>query len=192
MSAETPSFVAVLAGLGAGDQQAATVIYQRFVGALMRTAAARLNRALGPSADPESVVQSALLSFFTHQSQGDYELRSWGDVFGLLAKITTHKALTRNRDLARKKRDASRAVALEDWQTLAGGPRPEDEVMMADLLEKAFEGLGEPQRAVVEALLAGATIEEAARNSPFSTRTVDRILQRFRNRVRELLGSERS
>ncbi|WP_165247689.1 RNA polymerase sigma factor [Paludisphaera soli] len=190
MSDPDPSFQIVLDALDAGDQDAARAIYERFVDRLVALAARKLDRRLGAKVDPESVAQSAFESFFKRRGRGEYQLRDWGMVYGLLSHIAFRKCLNRNRDQRRLRRDASRDVAFEDWQAADRGPGPEDEAAMDELLEKALSGCDPDQRAMIDAFLGGADAETVARRVGLSTRTVQRTLERFRGRLEALVGAE--
>jgi DNA-directed RNA polymerase specialized sigma24 family protein len=188
---ESSSLDAVLAGLAAGDQEAARRIHERFVGALVRLAARSLPRRPGLLADPESIAQSVFLSFFTGQRRGAYQLDSWAMVYGLLAHITLTKCLSRVRAARRRKRDPGAAVVtLEDWQQAAAGPGPEDEAVLAELLDAALDGLAPDERAMIEGVLGGESPAEVALRVRRSDRTVQRAVERFQKRLRKLLDRE--
>ena len=186
----TSSFLVTFAGLQISDQQAARNIYERFIDQLVRLAAKRLNHKLGSQADPESVAISVFESFFDRQAKGEFSLHNWGMVLGLLSHITFRKCLNRNRDLMAQKRNATGVVPFEEWQKAASGPGPEQEVMVQDLLEFAMSVFDEEEREVIEAYMQGSTTEAVANQKQFSKRTVQRILERFRARVQELMDCE--
>lgn len=188
MTAETASFAHVLAGLSAGDQEAARLLHRRYVDALIRLAARRLGRDLGPRADPESVAQSAFLSFFVRQRRGEYDLRNWAMVFGLLAHITFRKCLNRARDLGRAKRTpAGGLVAFEEWQKAAAAPGPDDAAAVAELLAAALAGFDADDRAMIDGVLTGEPTAAVAARVGLSTRSVQRAVEEFRRRLTALL-----
>jgi RNA polymerase sigma-70 factor (ECF subfamily) len=189
---DTPdaSFAECLARLSDGDQGAAREIYEKFVGQLVALAARKLDPRLGAKADPETVAHSALESFFVRHRAGTVEVHNWGMVFGLLAHITVCKALNRNRFHRQQRRDETAAVGIEDWQAVAGGPSPADEAAVAELLDTALKGFGPEERAVLDAYLGGEAATEVANRVGLSTRTVQRILERFRRRLLELMDRE--
>lgn len=189
MTPESPSLDAVLAGLAAGDQDAARRIHERFVDSLIRLAARRLGRDLGPRVDPESVAQSVFLSFFTRQKRGEYQLYNWGMVFGLLAHITFKKCLNRIRFERQAKRDAAAAVPL-DWQPVADGPGPAEEAEVAELLAKALADFDPDERAMIDGHLSGEPTAKVAERVGMSTRSVQRAVEEFRDRLLALLDAE--
>lgn len=190
MLPSSSSFHLAMAGLQTGQQQAARQIYERFVDQLIRLDAKRLNRKLGAQADPESVALSVFESFFERQAKGEFALHNWGMVLGLLSHIAIRKCLNRNRALTTQKRGAGAAIPFEDWQKAAAGPTPEDEIMVADLLTHALSRFEDEEREMIDAYMQGATTEAVATQTGFSKRTIERVLERFRTLLRELLGNE--
>lgn len=190
MNASSSSLEAVLAGLSAGDQDAARRLHERYVQALIRLAARRLGRDLGPRADPESVAQSVFLSFFLRQRRGDYQLYSWPMVYGLLAHITFRKCLNRIRHHRQEKRDPGPVQPLEDWTAAARDPGPDEEAMVADLLNRALADCDDDERAMIDGVLAGESAAKVAERVGLSTRTVQRTVEEFRERLFGLLDQE--
>lgn len=190
MPPDPTSFDEVLAGLNAGDQEAARRIHERFVDGLIRIATQRLGRDLGPRADPESVAQSVFLSFFTRQRRGEYQLFSWAMVFGLLAHITFRKCLNRVRYHGQAKRDPGTLIAFEDWQAAAGGPSPADEAELAELLDASLAGFDEDERAMIDGYMRGESATQVAERVGLSTRSVQRAVEEFRERLMDLLDRE--
>jgi RNA polymerase sigma factor (sigma-70 family) len=190
MTPEDTSFTQFLARLSTGDQEAAREIYERFVGQLVALAARKLDRRLGAKADPETVAHSAFESFFVRYRSGAVEVHNWGMVFGLLAHITVRKALNRNRYHRQQRRDDTGTVSFEDWQAVARGPSVEDEVEVAELLTATLNGFDPDEREVIETYMNGSTPGAVAQKVGLSTRTVQRILERFRTRLQGLLDRD--
>lgn len=191
MTPDDPSLADCLTRLSEGDQAAARQIYERFVDRLIHLAARRLDRQLGAKADPESVAHSVFESFFERQQAGQFSLHNWGMVFGLLSHITFRKCLSRNRDLRREKRggDAD-AVSFEDWQKAAAAPGPDEAAMVAEALEAVLARFDPDARAVLDVYLAGNTVEAVAAQVKLTTRTVQRVLERFRKQLLDQLRAD--
>ena len=75
----------------AGENEAATVLFDRYVARLIALARSRIGARLRRRIDPEDVIQSAYRSFFVHARVGEYQLQKTGDLWRLLAGITLHK-----------------------------------------------------------------------------------------------------
>lgn len=191
MTPDDPSLAECLHRLSAGDQAAAREVYERFVDRLVHQAARRLDRGLGARADPESVAHSVFESFFERHQAGDLVLHNWGMVFGLLSHITFRKCLNRNRDLRREKRGgAAAALSLEDWHLAAAAPGPDEEAMVVDTLNAVLAAFDEDERAVLDAYMAGATPDAVAARVRLSTRTVQRVVERFRKQLLDRLAAD--
>src|SRR6187401_772610 len=75
----------------AGDSEAATAIFDRYVERLLALARTRVGAKLRRRIDAEDVVQSAYRSFFVHAVNHEYTLGEVGDLWRLLARITLNK-----------------------------------------------------------------------------------------------------
>lgn len=191
MTPDDPSLADCLARLSAGDQAAAREIYERYVHRLVGLAAARLGRKLGPLADPESVAHSVLESFFDGHRKGAFALHNWGMVFGLLSHITFRKCLNRHRDLRRAKRGGGEAAeSFEDWKAADAAPGPAEAAALAELLDGVLARFGPDERAVLDAYLGGATADAVAGQVRLSTRTVQRVVERFRKQLMNRLAAD--
>ena len=81
----------LLARLRTGDEEAAAEIFHRFTRRLVGLARLKLGQSLRGKEDPEDAVQSALMSFFPRYAAGQFELASWDELWGLLARMTAYK-----------------------------------------------------------------------------------------------------
>src|SRR4051795_8567078 len=75
----------------AGDQRAATELYERYAGRLIALARSRLSGKLAARFDPEDVVQSVCRSFFARARDGRLVVGQTDDLWQLLVAITLHK-----------------------------------------------------------------------------------------------------
>src|SRR5262245_30887753 len=107
---ESPdSSAELLARWRAGDQQAATALWQRYAQRLLALVRSRMSGELAHHTDPEDVVQSAFCSFFAGTRDDQYVLRHSGDLWRLLVAITLHKL----HHQVRRHMAAKRSMALE-------------------------------------------------------------------------------
>jgi len=186
----TPSFDNVMAGLNAGEQDAAKKLYERYIDQLVRLAGRKLDRKLGARVDPESVAHSVFESFFEGIKNAEFELNNWGMVFGLLAHITFNKCLNRKRFHTQQKRDPGVVVSFDDWQAVATQPGPVDEAVMTELVEKALAAFDADDRDIIDSFMSGATKDDTAKTHKCSVRSVERVLQEFRENLESLLGTD--
>jgi DNA-directed RNA polymerase specialized sigma24 family protein len=111
-------------------------------------------------------------------------------VFGLLAHITFRKCLNRKRFHTQQRRDAGLVVSFDDWQAVATQPGPVDEAVMAELVEKALSKFDDDDRAIIDSFMSGTTKDETAKRHMCSVRSVERVLQEFRENLEVLLGTD--
>eukprot|EP00913_Durusdinium_trenchii_P010879 g10208.t1 len=170
---------ALLARCQAGDEEAATLVFERYVRRLTTLARTHMSEKLQRRIDADDVVQSVFRSFFDKSDR--YVHRRAGDLWRLLASITVNKVLGQ----AQFHRAAKRTMDADRGDSLANdhqGVRPEfvareptsDEIVAAvEELESVMSQLDLYQRTVLEQRLQGDSIEDIARASKRSERTVD-------------------
>ena len=71
----------------AGQSEAVTAIFDRYVERLIALARARIGPKLKRRVDAEDIVQSAYRSFFVHAKNQEYQLARSGDLWRLLAIV---------------------------------------------------------------------------------------------------------
>jgi RNA polymerase sigma-70 factor (ECF subfamily) len=188
-------FVELLAGLRAGDEQAAREVHRRYTPRLVALAQRQFTPALLRRVDPESVVQSVYRSFFRREGAGQYTFGDWDDLWGLLACITLRKCSNRTRFHRQESRDVGREVrpgpggdsSGTAWEPADREPTPFEATVLRETMTALFQGLTPRERRIVEGLLAGGTVEEVRRAVGCGERTVRRV----RNRVRAKLARTR-
>src|SRR5262249_56264835 len=86
------SFADVMARLRAGQNDAATQVFNRFAGRLLTLARKQLDPLVLQKVDPEDVVQSVFRSFFVQHGAGRFgDFESWDNVWGMLVVLTRWK-----------------------------------------------------------------------------------------------------
>jgi RNA polymerase sigma factor (sigma-70 family) len=177
-----------------GEQEAAEILFRRYVERLLALARSRMSSWLARCVDAEDVVQSAYRTFFAGALAGRYSLRRNGDLWRLLAAITIHKVQHQIERHTAAKRSKVREhhfggdSSLFEFQgdVLAREPTPEQAAALTDTLEEVFRGLEPGDRRVVELRLQGSGLGEIAADMRRSERTVRRVLERVRERLRRL------
>ena len=191
-SADDPELDALLDRLATGDEDAARQIHERYTPGLITMARRRLGMRMQGRCDPESVVQSAMRSFFRRCQVGDFVIGTWDDIVGLLAVITVRKCSNRRRFHHRECRDVNREVAIDRYGEPESGEHlpadpglaPPEMLAFEETIAEVFEGLDTDDRLIIELLLAGHTIEETRRQIGCSERTVRRVRDRVRAKLR--------
>jgi RNA polymerase sigma-70 factor (ECF subfamily) len=188
------SFQDLLARLRRGDNDAASQVINRYAGRLIALTRSRLDERLRRRVDPEDVLQSVLRSFFVRLAHGEYLLRDWDSMWGLLVCITTRKcarALTRHRaasrDMGREKAGVlSRPELIEALDCLDRGPGPEDAALMEEALDQALRGFTTAERQAVLLSLRGLAPADVAGHVGCSVSKVYRVLHHVRERLKRI------
>jgi RNA polymerase sigma-70 factor (ECF subfamily) len=186
-------FLALMDRLRAGDQDAATQVYGRFVRQLIAMVGRQFHGAMRERVDVEDVVQSAYRSFFRRQAQGEFALAGWDDLWALLSAITLRKCAKRRDKMRAARRDASREVYWpEGWEPcdLDREPSPVEAATLADLVEHLFRSLEPDDRQIVEQILMGYTADEIAERLDCSERTVRRVRHRAKFHLGRLIAPD--
>ena len=180
-----------------GDDQAAEVLFDRFVDRLVELTARRLSPQLARRVDPEDVVQSACRSFFRRARAGEYDERTTDDLWSLLAAITVNKT----RKAVRYHTAQKRSVYSEDGTTslllyakiapefLAQGPSPEEAAMLQEETIAMMRRRSPLHRKILEYHLQGHADDETARMASCSQRTVRRALDLARDDLARRLSA---
>jgi len=173
-----------------GEQEAATELYRRYAGRLLRLAAKQTTADVDARADAEDIVQSVFRTFFRRAARGEYELPAGDELWKLLLVIGLNKV----RAVA-----GFHKAAKRDVRRTAGGPafdKTADREEAADgtalhLLELTIGELLAPlpagHRQIVELRITGHEVADIAARVGRAKRSVERILQEFRDRLHALL-----
>jgi len=174
---------ALFARYRAGSDGAADEIVHRYFQRLTALARARLTEDVAGRVDPEDAVQSALRSFFIGAREDRFELVRRGDLWRLLAAITSHKAsrLTTHHRAARRsvRRQAAFPASASfgiDQALVDPQHSPAEVALRDDELAELLRTLSSELRQVLALRLQDLTLEEIAAQIGCSTRTIRRRL----------------
>jgi RNA polymerase sigma-70 factor (ECF subfamily) len=194
---ESPQML--LERLRAGDEQAANECFNRFARRLISLARTRLDAEVRQKTDPEDIVQSVFRSFLLRTVKKDYEIASWGGLWRMLVVITLRKCgrqiehfRTEKHDVTRERTPAhsapahSTTVHSTEWEIIAGDPSPLDAMILAETVQRLLEPLVPRDREILTLRLQGCEITEISAHVGRSERTVFRILERTRERLRSI------
>jgi RNA polymerase sigma factor (sigma-70 family) len=170
-----------LAGMRRGEEAATeglwSVYFRRLRGLARKLLRGRVRR----TCDGEDVAASVFRSFFDRARAGEYSrLRGRGDLWSLLAALTSNKCVDRMRHEGRAKRGGrAAAVELSRVAGLAGcADGPLGRAELADLRERFFaalEACEDPAlRLIIQWKLEGENVEGIARRLGCVRRTVER------------------
>jgi DNA-directed RNA polymerase specialized sigma24 family protein len=184
-----------IAGVKAGDAEAAQRLWRRYFDELVRLARARLGSTRRAAADEEDVALSAFYSLCAGAAQNRFDrLDGRDELWRLLVTITVRKAVDQVHYQRRQKRGGGCVIGEADLAVAghageAGGldrlaghePTPEFAAALDEQYRRLFDGLPDPSlRAVARLRLEGYTGAEIAARLGCNRRTVARKLEVIR------------
>src|SRR5262245_12395561 len=199
MPMDQPS-VELLQKYRAGDEQAASELFRRYVSRLTVLARARMAPKIARRFDAEDVVLSAYRSFFVRARDGQFSLARSGDLWrllvGIMLKKLSHQAARHTAD----KRSVRREVPLPEggnsaWEALepmSRVPTADEALAMAEVAEEFMAELEPLSRKVVELRLQDWRIADIAAATNRSERTVRRILEELKERLASRMSPSES
>jgi RNA polymerase sigma-70 factor (ECF subfamily) len=171
-----------------GDGAAAAALYRRYADRVRGLVATRLGGRLAPRVSPDDIAQSVFRVFFRGVAGRTYDVPPGEELWGLLAVLTRRKVSERLAYHQAARRDIRR-TALRGAVGLAAEPAADGE---ADYLrvevEEFLDSFHPADREVVGLRLGGYEVAEIADRTGRSLRTVERVLQKARTRLRDGLA----
>jgi RNA polymerase sigma-70 factor (ECF subfamily) len=189
------SFDDVMARLRAGDESAAAEIFRRFADRLIGLAQQKLDGRLRGKVDAEDILQSVYRTFFRRHAEGEYAFDGWNGLWSLLTVITVRKCGRWRHHFDTAGRDVTLEVPLGEREdappagavaSLAREPSPVEAVVLAEVVEALLRGLPERDQAIVSLRLQDYAPAEIAARLGRPERTVYRVLDRVKRRLRRL------
>ena len=122
--------------------------------------------------------------------EGQFEFNASGDLWSLLARITTNK-LNRKMEhhtAAKRQVDKERAENKDHlggvaYEAISREPSPEDVLILEEEIDGLTGDMNAQQRQIVGLRLQGYLVDEIAEEVRRSERTVQRILARVKSRL---------
>ncbi|QDU21291.1 RNA polymerase sigma factor [Urbifossiella limnaea] len=178
-----PTDASLLGRFRRGEGDAATELYLRYARRLRAVAEAQTAPDLRRRLDPDDIVQSVFRTFFRRAAAGQYDVPAGEELWKLFLVIGLNKV----RAVAAHHRAAKRDVAATGGDiTSAAAPESDDESLTALRLtiDEILARLPPAYREVVELRVAGHEVAEIAAQTGRAKRSVERILQEFRESLR--------
>jgi RNA polymerase sigma-70 factor (ECF subfamily) len=189
--ASDPSFDEIMARLRAGQNDAATEVFNRYAGRLLGLARKQLDPLVLQKVDPEDVVQSVFRSFFVRNMEGRFgEFASWDNLWGMLVVLTHWKCGRRMDYFHAACRDVDREVPAEqppdhgqsgsDVGVRDDEPTPSEAAMLTDTVERLMRSLEGRHREILTLSLQGYAPAQISERLGCTERTVYRVLERVK------------
>lgn len=171
------------------SEDAATSLYLRYCNRLLGMTRARAGADLTSRVDAEEIVQSVFRTFFRRVSEGYYHAPSGEDLWKLLMVIALNKIRRAGEYHRAAKRDVRRTVGGVDTEVIQTAPAPNNESAYYHLdlvVQDALQHFKPRDRQMIELRLQGFEVAEIADRCGRSKRTVERVLQHSRDKLRLL------
>lgn len=184
--AQEPTDSSLIVEIRDGSEAAATQLYDRYARRLFGLVKSQMGSRLRSTTEPEDIVQSVFKSVFRGVQSGGYDAPPGDTLWNLVAVIAVHKLRkTASRQTAQC-RDVARSVPLND----VGGQLQESAPTMESIeasVRETLDLLRDGEREVVLLRVQGYSVEEISEKLGRSRRTIERNLQRSRQRLAAVL-----
>jgi RNA polymerase sigma-70 factor (ECF subfamily) len=190
-AANEPSDRSLLRGIRNGSEDSAALLYRRYAQRLHQLIKARFSRELARRLDPDDLVQSVFCTFFRKAGQGCYDVPAGEELWRLLLVIALNKVRAKAAFYQAAKRDVRLTARLENGEPVAR-PGAEDVAYthLRLVVEETLQPLPPVYRDVVRLRIEGHEVAEIAAKTRRSKRTIERVLQGFREKLDAILRQD--
>lgn len=177
-----------------GQADASTELYLRYAERLHALAASQSSADLARRVDPEDIVLSVFRTFFRRAGLGHYSVPDGEEIWKLLLVIALNKVRANGAFHRAAKRDVRKTVGGEAFTRAVesqSGRNEEALLLLRMVVEELLETLPDVHRRMIELRIEGHEVTEIASAVRRSKRSVERVLQDFRQRLDALIGEDR-
>lgn len=183
-SSSSFSDASLLVRFRSGEDDAATALYHRYAERLLRLADRSTGDDLSSRVDAEDIVQSVFRTFFRRVSDGHYLVPEGEELWKLLLVIALNKVRMLAEHHRAIKRDVGHTRPIGDRDVPVASEASE---VLRLTIDDVLATLPEAHRQIVRFRIDGHEINDIAKKATVSRRSVERILQSFRVRLRTKL-----
>jgi RNA polymerase sigma-70 factor (ECF subfamily) len=143
--------------------------------------------------DAEEIVQSVFRTFFRRATHGHYTVPDGEEVWKLLLVIALNKVRAAGSYHRASKRDVRQTVGGEAFERAMEKEHGRDEgalTVLRMVIEELLEAMPAANRRMIELRIEGYEVAEITEKVQRSKRTVERVLQGFRNRLEALIHED--
>jgi RNA polymerase sigma-70 factor (ECF subfamily) len=177
-----------------GQADASTELYLRYAERLLALAASQSSPDLARRVDPEDIVQSVFRTFFRRASLGHYTVPDGEEIWKLLLVIALNKVRATGAFHRADKRDVRRTSGGQAFdRAVESEPSPDETALgfLRIVVEELLQDLPEAHRRMIELRIEGHEVREIATAVHRSKRSVERVLQDFRQQLDALIAEDR-
>lgn len=176
-----------------GEQDAATALYLRYAKRLDLLTRAHTGTELAVRLDPEDVVQSVFRTFFRRAAQGHYDIPDGEELWKLFLVIALNKIRGLGQRHRAAKRNVGRTTDLGKVQAVVSDDGSHDEPAYRVLrmtIDELLSELPSTEAEIVSMRIDGHHVKQISETTRRSKRTVERVLQNFRERLTAVMNQE--
>lgn len=185
-----PSDHSLLGRYRRGNEDAAAQIYARYACRLRALAQAQYSSDLARREEVSDLVQSVFGSFFRGVKRGHYDVPVGEDLWKLFLVIALHKIQRKGNFHRAAKRDVRRTaggVSFDVALQTRSNAEEADSAFLQMVVDETLARLPLLQQEMVRLRLEGYEVAEIADRIQRSKRTVERLLQKCREKLADLL-----
>jgi RNA polymerase sigma-70 factor, ECF subfamily len=179
------SLVRLLRG---GDERAAAALHRRYVRRVHALIAGQLPDRLAPRLSPDDIAQSVFRVFFHGLTEHTYDVPRDRELWGLLCALAMSKVRERVAYHQAARRDVRRTAATPELSLAAEPDAGSESGRLRLELDDLLQSFHADDRQIVSLRMAGHEVPEISQRTGRSLRTVERVLQKARNRLRDALS----
>jgi RNA polymerase sigma-70 factor (ECF subfamily) len=176
-----------------GHSDASTLLYLRYAKRLHALAESQSSGDLARRLDPEDIVQSVFRTFFRRAAAGRYAVPDGEEIWKLLLVIALNKLRSAGSHYRAAKRDVRRTAGGESYEVALENQAVGDETALAILrmvIDQLLADLPAAQQRMVQLRIEGHEVSEVAQKTNRSKRSVERVLQEFRTRLKSYVDED--
>lgn len=176
-----------------GDQDAATALYQRYAEQLRVVAIRQSSSSLTTRIDPDDIVQSVFRTFFRRLTSDRYEAPEGDSLWKLFLVIALNKIRRTASYHKAAKRDVRQTISLGELPVAQNKDEASEQADATDLqtiIAEMLADLPESSREIIRLRIDGLPVNEIATATGRAKRSVERVLQQFRNQLKAQLDED--
>lgn len=177
--------------LRAGSDDAATQLYLRYAERLMQLSRQQVAKDLAPRLDADDIVQSVFRTFFRRVRSGNYDVPDGEELWKLFLVIGLNKIRSAATYHRAAKRDVGITSGGDDSIAQSAGESSEESLQLLKMtIDEVLSSQPEAVRQMIQLRIEGYEVAEIATRSGRSKRSVERILQGFKEQLQQMLKEE--
>lgn len=182
----------IIAGFLEGDSNAISEVYSKFVNQLTFKAEKHIPEKFKAKIVPASIVISVIQSFieineYKKQKYKSYHIRSWDQLYGLLATMIIRKAMNRVRSLNTIKRSGDMATSKQLEIIESGTPSPQEEAEFGELMAKLLNDFSPLEYDILQARMSGQTVELIAHEKGYLPKSIKNTIKRLQRKLTKII-----